>query len=105
MQNRKNTYFHFAVSMLYLLVLRPCSVFAAGAGTTGNGFLKIGVGSRPEAMGEAYLALSDDSTGYFWNPAGLAQVTLPELSIMHLSYFADINYETVGLVMPVLGQN
>jgi outer membrane protein OmpA-like peptidoglycan-associated protein len=105
MQNRKNTYTWFMVCAAMVLALSPCSVFGAGAGTSGNSFLKIGVGARPEAMGEAYLALSDDSTGYFWNPAGLAQVTLPEISIMHLSYFADINYETLGLVMPIFGQN
>lgn len=81
----------------------PCSIYGAGAGTAGSAFLKIAVGARPAAMGESYLALSDDSVGFHWNPAGLAQVSLPELSVMHLSYFADINYEYIGFVLPYHG--
>jgi outer membrane protein OmpA-like peptidoglycan-associated protein len=70
----------------------------------GDEFLKIGIGARPAAMGSAYLALADDATAPQWNPAGLAQVTLPEVTFMHLAYFADINYEYVGAVMPWQGQ-
>jgi outer membrane protein OmpA-like peptidoglycan-associated protein len=55
-------------------------------------------------MGEAYLALADDANSFQWNPAGLAQLSLPELTLMHLSYFADINYEYVGLGFPWRGQ-
>ncbi|HBC74735.1 MAG TPA: hypothetical protein DC017_07775 [Candidatus Wallbacteria bacterium] len=29
-------------------------------------------GTRPIGMGEAYVAISDDASGFFWNPAGLA---------------------------------
>ncbi len=76
----------------------------AGAGTTSGNFLKIAVGARPAAMGEAYLALADDANSFQWNPAGLAQLSLPELTLMHLSYFADINYEYVGVGMPFRGQ-
>lgn len=76
----------------------------AGAGTTSGNFLKIAVGARPAAMGEAYLALADDANSFQWNPAGLAQLNYPELTLMHLSYFADINYEYVGFGMPWRGQ-
>src|SRR5260221_3260862 len=84
--------------------LSPCSFLGARAGTSGNSLLKIAVGARPAAMGEAYLALSDDSSGYYWNPAGAAQITMPEVSLMHLAYFGDVNYETVGFAMPWAGQ-
>lgn len=76
----------------------------AASGTTASNFLKIAVGARPAALGEAYLALSDDSNAFQWNPAGLAQLSLPELSFSHLSYFADINYEYVGFGTPWRGQ-
>jgi outer membrane protein OmpA-like peptidoglycan-associated protein len=55
-------------------------------------------------MGEAYLGLADDANSFQWNPAGLAQLKHPELTLMHLSYFADINYEYVGFGMPWRGQ-
>ncbi len=35
-------------------------------------FLKIGVGARAVAMGEAFTPIADDATAMFWNPAGLA---------------------------------
>ena len=34
-------------------------------------FLKIGVGARPVAMGEAFTALSDDISTVYWNQGGL----------------------------------
>ena len=38
-------------------------------GTTAAPFLKIGVGGRALAMGEAYTTRAEDVTGLFWNPA------------------------------------
>jgi hypothetical protein len=33
-----------------------------------------GVGARPVAMGGAYVAVADGPTGFWWNPAGIAQI-------------------------------
>ncbi len=88
---------------LLVMLFLPCSIFGAGPGTSGSSFLKIAVGARPAAMGEAFLALSDDVNGMAWNPAGLAQMNLAEMSFTHLAYFADINYEHLGYARPILG--
>ncbi|MCK7521899.1 MAG: hypothetical protein MZV64_31575 [Ignavibacteriales bacterium] len=45
------------------------------AGISAFQFLKIGVGARGVAMGEAYVAVANDASSLFWNPAGLAQMT------------------------------
>jgi len=45
-------------------------------GTTTANFLEIGVGSG-SAMGEAYVAVANDISSIYWNPAGLANVTRP----------------------------
>ncbi len=37
-------------------------------------FLKLGVGARAAAMGDAVLALSGDANAIFYNPAGCASV-------------------------------
>ena len=50
-------------------------------GTTAANFLEIGIGSRPNAMGEAYVAIASDLTSIYWNPAGLANVNL---SLIHI---------------------
>ncbi len=42
-------------------------------------FQDLGVGVRPMGMGGAYVALADDATASYWNPAGLLQLQRPEL--------------------------
>ena len=46
-------------------------------------FLKIGVGSRATAMGETFIAISNDVTALYWNPAGLAQFDKDEIIFSH----------------------
>ena len=89
--------------LLIALGLRS-TLYSAGAGTTGGSFLKLGVGARPVAMGEAFLAISDDSHAMLWNPGGISQIKYPELSVMHLQWIADITYEYVGYSMPFKNQ-
>jgi len=47
---------------LFILILISLIMIstAFAAGDTGLAFLKIGVGARATAMGEAYVGLSDD---------------------------------------------
>jgi long-subunit fatty acid transport protein len=42
-----------------------------------------GSGARAAGMGNAFIAVSDDGTAASWNPAGLAQLRKPELSLVH----------------------
>ena len=41
-------------------------------GTSMANFLKIGVGARATAMGDAYVAIADDISTLYWNPGGLS---------------------------------
>ena len=43
-------------------------------GTSSATFLRIGVGARAEGMGEAFVAVANDPSAVFWNPAGLASL-------------------------------
>jgi threonine dehydratase len=43
-------------------------------GTFDGQFLKIGVGARAEGMGGAFVAVADDPSAVFWNPAGIARL-------------------------------
>ena len=38
-------------------------------------FMAIGVGGRALGLGGAYVALANDVTSGYWNPAGLARIT------------------------------
>ncbi len=71
------------------------------SGTSSNAMLKIGIGAKPTAMGEASIALSNDLSSIYWNPAGLAQIRGSQLSAMHIEWFDDVRYEWIGFVQPI----
>ena len=73
----------------------------AGVGTTGYTFLTLPVGARPVSMGEAFVAISDDSNALFWNPAGLVQVQKPEVNMTHLAWLEEISQENFYAVIPL----
>ncbi|MEG8946380.1 PorV/PorQ family protein [Rosettibacter firmus] len=61
-------------------------------GTSAAPFLSISQGARASGMGSAFVALADDQSAIYWNPAGLAK--LPGVGILfdHTRWIADINY-------------
>lgn len=76
-----------------LCTLTP-AVQAAGfdknsVGTSSAQFLKVAVGARGVALGEAFSAATDDATALDWNPAGLIKVKKQSLVLMHSPYLAD----------------
>jgi long-subunit fatty acid transport protein len=70
------------------------------AGTSSGSFLKIGIGARAAGLGEAYVAIANDPTAVYWNPAGLASIQRQEVALSHIRWPADINYEHVAYVVP-----
>jgi hypothetical protein len=67
------------------------------AGTSSAQFLKIGVGARAAGLGEAFVALADDASALYWNPAGLALLPGTQVHFTHTQWPAEIEYEFVGL--------
>jgi len=76
---------------------------AAEPGDTGLAFLKIGVGARAAAMGEAYVAVAQDPTAMYWNPAGIANTPNLEFHASHNEWISDVRYEYVGAVKGLRG--
>ncbi len=78
------------------LVLTALPLSAAWGGQTkvgasGAQFLKIGVGSRYQAMGDAASATANDVYAMYWNPAGLVGIENSEVSFTNVNYLLDIN--------------
>lgn len=72
------------------------------AGKYAGEFLSEGVGARALAMGGAYVAVADDATANYWNPAGLSLLGGPEIGVTHVSMFDDLaKYDALTLSMPV----
>ena len=75
-----------------------------GAETTAA-FLKIGVGARPNAMGNAYTAVADDINAIAWNPAGLSLAGRREMGATDAEMFADTRYDFIGYAQPIRGKD
>jgi hypothetical protein len=82
-------------------VLAASAARAGGPGTTGAVSLKVPSGARPAGMGDAFVGLADDSNALFWNPAGLALVPAPQLSLMHTQYLVETSYQFASYAQPL----
>ena len=74
-------------------------------GTTAAPFLKIGVGARALAMGEAGVTQATDVTSLFWNPAGLGKMTKNQFIFNHYDYIAELSFDFAGMavLLPTVG--
>ncbi len=52
-------------------------------------YMRLGVGSRASALGNAYTALADEPFGIFYNPAGISGLKDPEFSCFLGRWFLD----------------
>ncbi len=59
-------------------------------------FLKIGAGARAVGMGETFIAVANDVSALYWNPAGLTQFTDNQTMFAHTEYVLDVKHEFVG---------
>jgi len=67
-----------------------------------------GEGARAMGMGGAFIAVADDATAASWNPAGLDQLTRPEISLVVNRFsrtFHTYQDETLRLEPPSSGES
>ncbi|MDI6809560.1 MAG: PorV/PorQ family protein [Candidatus Eisenbacteria bacterium] len=85
------------------LFLGPAILFSsASADKYAGEFLRIGAGARALGMGGAFVAVADDGTAGFWNPAGLVFLKKKELFLMHSEQFGSLlNYDFGSFVFPL----
>jgi hypothetical protein len=76
--------------------------FFEKVGTFDGQFMKIPIGARATAMGAAFVAVADDASAVFWNPAGIARMQGSTIAVNHLNWVADVNL-TQGVYVFSLG--
>jgi hypothetical protein len=76
-------------------------VFAADAGTTAANFLKLGIGPRAIAMGNAQVGLADDVFATYWNPAGLARLESFEAGFAQNQHVESISEQYLAFAYPL----
>jgi hypothetical protein len=63
--------------------------------------LLLGAGARPLGMGSAFVALSDEATAVYWNPAGLPRLGRREVQIQHAEQFGGtVNHDVFTVAVP-----
>ena len=102
----------FLKTALVIILVSPTITFAqrpgevveigpAKVGTAGAQFLQIGISARAMGMAEAFVAVTDDASSVFYNPAGMTSVLGKQILVSHSKWFADINHYFGAIVMPV----
>ena len=91
-----------AIVMVLLLPLHAegAQIFEK-VGTLGGQSLKIGVGARAAAMGDAYVAIADDATAVYWNPAGIARLSGQTITLNHTAWPAEILFDQAAYVFGI----
>ncbi len=67
-----------------------------GAANTGLAYLKLGIGARSIAMGEAFSSLSDDGTAFIYNPARMNANENGNVTAMFNKTMLDMTTNYVG---------
>ena len=67
-------------------------------------FLQIGIGARALGMGGACVAIADDHSAFYWNPAGVGNIQTMQFSGMYLSLFDGLAaLHNMGFALPITG--
>ena len=85
-----------AVLLSGLAAPRHAQALSAGAD-----FLKVELPARPAAMAGAFVAFSDDSSGFLWNPSALGALKQPQLSVTHFNSILDTSFDEVAYAQPM----
>ncbi|MGE5796465.1 MAG: hypothetical protein ACM34N_06745, partial [Ignavibacteria bacterium] len=94
---RRKIFLVLALSLFSISQFKAQTVIAKYAGE----FMAIGVGARPLGMGGAYVAVVNDISSAYYNPAGLINLNYPQIALMHAEHFGDlVNYDYGAAAIP-----
>lgn len=82
-----------------MLVSGGMAIAADGEGA--GSFLKLGAGARATGMSDAFVAVADDATAAYWNPAGLAQLSSREFTGMYSDLGLDRPFNFLNYAHPL----
>lgn len=74
---------------MYLLLQ---NIYAGYPGSSGVDFIKMSPAARPASLANTYTSLKEDITVMFFNPAGVATLTYPNIVATYNYYLETIKY-------------
>ena len=87
---------------ILLLALAPeAGALQTNVGTAAAEFLRLGAGARALGMGEAYSAVAEGPDAVYWNPAGLARMSRPEVCYTRSEMPAGLHGDFGAVAAPV----
>jgi len=87
--------------LIMALSIAPACVWAQPDGGLPGSFTRQGVGARALGIAGSFAGIADDAGTIYWNPAGLSLLIKPELTLNHITLFADTSNDFVGYGMPL----
>lgn len=100
--NSEGRFMRRTAFVIFFLLYSLTSIYSQTViGKYAGEFLAIGVGGRALSMGSAQVAIVNDVTSGYWNPAGLARINYPQVALMHEEHFGNlINYNYAAIAIP-----
>lgn len=95
------TRFCIIIIAMILALMATANLEAANAGGT-TPLFSYGAGGRALGMGGANVALANDASAIFWNPATLTNLQDRSLSLMHLPLPEGTNYDFAAFGWPTV---
>jgi hypothetical protein len=97
------------VLLFLVLLLTPFSVQAQSdygfdfekTGSAGFQALKIGIGARESALGEAASSLTNDANAVFWNVGALPLISGPTVYLTHNEWLVNSRVDAIVAAVPV----
>lgn len=94
---------NWLLRLVLLLLILASPVLGIGEGEHGTLMnLSYGAGARAIGMGRAYVAVANDPTAIFWNPAGLERIPRATFTLFHHQLFESTTYDFLGFAYPTL---
>ena len=86
---------------ILIIFLGISPVFAEGNGGYAGAYLRLGLGARAIAMGNAQVATADNGFGFYYNPAALPYLQKLSANFSYSFLSLDRRFAYVGLSTPI----
>jgi hypothetical protein len=91
------------LALIFAMTFSPAWASEHESSAYAGDFTYLGVGGRALGMGGSFVALSDDVTATYWNPAGLSGMRRTEIGFMHSTLYGLDSYDFIALASPIKG--